>query len=301
MSSAVAKRRAAAIHAYVGENGGGKSYVATMDTIRSLERGRRVCSNVLFLDPDRQASCEAEAEEAWAAHGITERPTRPLALPHPLWTPLNRWRHIVEFEHGDMFLDEFQSIADSRRSQALPGEVLDKFQQMRRVDVGCRWTTPAWARADVSMRQVTRAVTYCRGYMPERQRPCAYPCPSASVVDHECVEETLWGANRLFYWRTFNPYDFDEFTHADANAEHRKSKLRVLTRQFHWRPRGRVTDYYDTFAPVLSISEPNESGRCLSCGGNRRRPSCSCSDAGGEDRTAEPSDRSPRHRSEVAA
>lgn len=274
MSAARARhqRRAATIHAYVGENGGGKTLAAIFDTIPSLEAGRQVAGTVMLLDPHRLADCEAEAEEAWAALGIEERPTRPLALPHPLWTPISRWSDLLERSDCDLLLDEVQGVVNSRAHQSLPAAVMTTIQQMRRADNAVRYMTPAYARADVSLREVTQAVTYCLGFLAERQRPCKPDC----ATEHVHVAPKLWGANRLFRWRTYNAKDFDEFTSADLATEQRKAKLRTLARQWHWRPRSDAHRYYDTFAPVLSIRDVTEAGSCLVCGGNRPRPRCSC-------------------------
>lgn len=281
-SRARAKRRAAEIHAYVGENGGGKSFAAIYDTIVSLKQGRRVAGTVLMLDPDREASCEAEADEAWAALGIHQRPTRPLALPHPLWTPITRWSHLLNLKATDVLLDEVQGIVNSRSHTSLPPAVMNQIHQMRRADNIIRWTTPAYARADVSLREVTKAVTYCVGLMPEPVHPCDDLCEE----DHEHTRARLWGANRLFLWRTFDALSFDEFTSSDVRNDRKRENLKKLTRQFVWRPRTDVTKWYDTFADVLSILDVTEGGSCLTCGGTRRRPKCSCDDHdAGEERT----------------
>lgn len=272
MGSAVGKRRAATIHAYVGENGGGKSLAAITDSVESLRRGRAVAGTVLMLHPTELAESIAQADERWDALGIEVRPTNPLRLPHPLWRPVQYWSDLLELSRTDLLLDEVQSVVNSRASGSLPPAVLTTLLQLRRADVVCRWTTPSYARADVALREVTQAVTYCRGYLPERVRACPLTCEQ----DHDHIAERLWGANRVFLWRTYAAIDFDEFTSADVNKDDRREKLRCLTRQFYWRQRGEAQDYYDTLAPVLSIKDVNESGTCLSCGGTRRRPSCSC-------------------------
>lgn len=268
-------RRSATIHAYVGENGGGKTLAAVHDTIPSLLAGRRVAGTVLLLDPQRQASSPAEADEAWAALDIVERPTRPLALPHPLWSPIRTWGDLLDRADHDLLLDEVQGVINSRAHQSLPAAVLTAVQQMRRADNAVRWMTPAYARADVALREVTQAVTYCLGFLPERQRPCRASCEA----DHVHVKARLWGANRLFRWRTYNAKDFDEFTSAHLSSEQRKQRLRCLARQWYRRNGGDAHLFYDTLAPILSIRDVTEAGTCLRCGGTRRRPACSCDPA----------------------
>lgn len=276
-------RRSATIHAYVGENGGGKTLAAVHDTIPSLLAGRRVAGTVLILDPGVMATCEAEADEAWSALGIVERPTRPLAMPHPLWSPIRTWSDLLDRSDCDLLLDEVQGVINSRAHQALPAAVLTSIQQMRRADNAVRWMTPAYARADVALREVTQAVTYCIGFRRERQRPCKAGCE----VEHEHETVKLWGANRLFRWRTYNATDFDEFTSAHLASQQRKEKLRSLAKQWYRRRGGDATAYYDTLAPILNIRDVTEAGSCLRCGGTRRRPQCKCAPA--ESSHAQPS------------
>lgn len=265
-------RRSATIHAYVGENGGGKTLAAIFDTIPSLEAGRMVAGTVMLLDPDRQADSLDHFEDAWASLGIEERPKRALALPHPLWVPIRTWADLLDRSDCDLLLDEVQGVVNSRAHQSLPAAVLTAVQQMRRADNAVRYMTPAYARADVALREVTQAVTYCLGFLPERHRPCAAECDQ----DHEHTKARLWGANRLFRWRTYNAKDFDEFTSAHLASDQRKERLRCLARQWYRRRGDDAHRYYDTFAPVLSIRDVTEGGSCLRCGGTRRRPACSC-------------------------
>jgi hypothetical protein len=302
-SRALMRRRAAEIHAYVGENGGFKSFCAVRDTIPSLLMGRKVVSTLLFLDPDHQASCEAEAEEAWAAWGIDARPTNPLALPHPLWRPVRTWADIMGLERSDLVLDEVQGIVNSRAHQSLPPAVMNQIHQMRRQDCIIRWTTPAYARADVSLREVTKAVTYCRGFLPA---PGGGGCPMNMRTfrwecgqDHDHIPARLWGQNRVAVWRTYNALAFDEFTSADVQRRETKQRpLKALAREAHVRRRSTmVARYYDTMAPVLSIRDVTETGMCLACGGNRRRPACTCAPVpGSEDAPAQRGARRSRHR-----
>lgn len=297
----VGLRRAAEIHAYVGENGSFKSYCAVRDTIPSLWQQRPVASTVCILDPDRMADSEAHALHEWCSKGLDGPPGRlqnPLSLPHPLWKPVRRWADLMDLEdRTDLLLDEVSGVVNSRAHQSLPPAVMNRIHQMRRADACIRWTTPAYQRADVSLREVTKAVTYCVGMAPEKQKNT---CPMRCEADHEHRWPKLWGHNRLALWRTYNANDFDEFTNADVRRSNESNgqanTLRKLAREFHLRRKTSETmRYYDTMADVLTIEDVSEAGTCLDCGGNRRRPQCSCNPpARSEDRTAKPPARSPR-------
>jgi len=225
-------RRAAAIHAYVGPNGGGKSLAMVYDSIPSLQAGRRVLSTVRLLDPET-------------------------GEPHPLYVPLTTWEQLLSFEGGDLLLDEVQGVVSSRAHQSLPPAVLTQLLQMRRRDVVVRWTAPSYARADVVLREVTLAVTYCKGYRPVYEGA------------------KLWGANRTFYWRTYDALSFDEFSAG------KRDQLKPLKRQVYSRLKDDAQGWYDTGAPVDYITDATEAGTCLVCGGHRRRPTCKCESASG--------------------
>lgn len=269
------RRRAAAIHAYVGSNGGGKSLAAVYDTIPSLRAGRPVLSTVRILDPET-------------------------GQPHPLCEPLTHWRQLLDFRGGDVLLDEVQGVVSSRGHQSLPPAILNLLLQLRRRDVLCRWTSPDYGRADVVLRQVTQAVTYCRGYLAEPSRGCLPDCEDAHHDPYGCLEDCddqhehwplrLWGANRLFRWKTFDALSFDEFTAG------KRDQLRAEVAQFYIRSRDpdRAQDWYDTLDTVEHIRDADESGTCLTCGGSRRRPKCECDREHGPQRSEDRADRASR-------
>lgn len=262
-----AQRRAAEIHFYAGTNGGGKSFAAVYDTIPTLESGRPVLSTVRLLDPSRVADSVEHARDAWGFHGVEHdlgKHSNPLALPHPLYVRWTNFGQLLDWSRGDVLADEVQGIFSSRAHGSTPHQVVNGMLQLRRDDCAFRATAPSFARLDVAVREVTKAVTLCSGYMKEP------------------VEGRLWGASRLFLWRTFDALDLDEW---DASAASDSGRQPKSVRQFLWRPRHPdVTRYYDTFAPVDEMEDPYEAGRCLRCGGNRPRPKCSCDvKGGGED------------------
>lgn len=137
------RRRAVPIHAYIGENGSGKSLAMVHDTLPSLDAGRRVLSTVRLLD---------------SATG----------LPHPAYERLTEWGQLMEAEHCDVLFDEVVGIASARESAGMPVQVANLLVQLRRRDVVLRWSAPAWARADKIIRETTQAVTLCAGMLGKR-------------------------------------------------------------------------------------------------------------------------------------
>lgn len=253
MSSKRDQRRSAPIHAYVGPNGGGKSLAMVYDTVPSILLGRRVLSTVTIVDPET-------------------------GDPHSLYEPLTQWRQLLEVEHADVLLDEVQGVVSSRQHQSLPPAVGNLLLQLRRRDVLLRWSSPSYARADLMLREVTQAVTYCRGYRPEPQRvEFVEGCDGKRCrQDHEHLASAakLWGANRWFLWRTYDAFQFDEFTTG------KRESLDKLAMQFYRRTRDDAQEWYRTLDPVDYIVDATEAGTCLTCGGSRRRPRCSCPTAG---------------------
>lgn len=265
MSDARARRRAATIHAYVGGNGGGKSLALVHDTIPSLSMTWR-------CDVDWHRHTQAGITSGLRRVLSTVRIVDPVTgEDHRSYTKLNRWAQLLEAEHCDVLLDEVQGVVNSRAHASLPPAVLNLLLQQRRLDNVIRWSTPDYARADVVLRQVSQAVTYCRGYLPEPVKPC----PDGCEVEHSHQAATLWGANRLFLWRTYDAFAFDEFTTS------KREDLPRAVRQVFWRPRHDTHRRYDTYDQVSSIEDVNEAGTCLTCGGHRRRPACSCEPADG--------------------
>jgi hypothetical protein len=271
MGDARGRRRAATIHAYVGGNGGGKSLALVHDTLPSLAM-RWACDV-----PWHRHTIEGRTEGMRTVLSTVAIVDPATGDPHPQYVKLHRWRQLLEAEHTDVLLDEVQGVVSSRSHQSLPPAVLNLLLQQRRLDNVVRWSTPDYARADVVLRQVTQAVTYCRGYLPEPQR------------DPDNVR--LWGSNRMFLWRTYDAFAFDEFTTS------KREDLPRAIRQVFWRPSHDTQRWYDTYDQVSTIEDVTEAGTCLTCGGHRRRPSCSCEPA--EDartartRAARRTDRSP--------
>lgn len=233
-------RRGYPIHAYIGANGGGKSLAAVYDTLPTLAAGRPVLSTVRLIDPTTGGD-------------------------HPLWIPLgvregsteNPYRALLEAEFCDVIFDEVTGIASSRDSMSLPSPVANHLVQLRRRDVALRWTAPSWKRADTIIREVSQAVTLCLGFWKQSMKA-------------EDGTDRLWSSRKLFYWRTYDSAAFEEWSTA------KRERLRPQARQLYWRDSSDAPAAYDTFDAVLSLTTPDDSGRCMDCNGNRPRPKCVC-------------------------
>lgn len=280
---ALRRRRNYPIRCYVGPNGGGKSLAMVNDVLPSLAAGRRVVSTVRILD----------------ANGD----------PHPLWVPLTDFRTLLDVERADVLLDEVTGVASSRSGgSVIPPAVLNLLMQLRRRDVTMSWTAPAWNRAEKVMREVTQAVTLCQGFVPKANKGnvtshvgrhlWADVAWSSAAVDtitdaalegldvpldelepamvcpidkpHKHDDARLWAPRRLFYWRTFDAFVFDEWSTA------KREKVKPVARQVFWRPGSAAEASYDTLDQVLSVAAVTDSGRCVDCNGTRTAPKCSC-------------------------
>lgn len=232
-----ARRRAYPIRAYVGSNGGGKSLAAVHDALHAMDNGRRVLSNVRLWDPET-------------------------GQPHRLWIPLTSFTQLLEARGCDVLMDEVTGVASSRESTSLPPQVANLLVQLRRRDLSLMWTTPAWARADKIIREVTQLVTVCKGSLPERSG--------------DGLRE--WRPKRLFTWRSYDAGTFDEWNTGLQDRTRKRHAELILTQRF-WRPGSRTEDAYRTYEEVAVLGwSISVGGTCLSCGGRRIVPKCSCND-----------------------
>lgn len=285
------RRREYGIHGYCGPNGSGKSLAMVHDTLLTLSGGRQVLSTVRLLDYRSPRPCAAvpialgvdddHGHARWDANGcddpaghyvrrraavwnaesevfdtVVHDTGRVHAAAHPLYVPLRNWAQLLTFSNGDVLLDEVTGVANSRDSASMPSEVGNLLVQLRRRDIQLRWSAPAWARADKILREVTFAVTDCRGHLAKQRQ----------------TEDgaRMWRDRRLSVWRTFDTAAYEDWaTDEGETAE-------PLMSQTFWRP-GSVTERsYDTVDGVSAISTLNDAGNCLSCGGTRARRKCSC-------------------------
>jgi len=249
----VEARRHVPIHAYVGPNGSGKSLAMVRDTLDSLSAGRPVLSTVRLQDFAGRSPCDDPGCSS-PRHG---QPGHLAA--HPSFVRLGSFLDLMDAEHCDVLLDEVTGVADARESGGMPVQVRNLLVQLRRRDVVLRWTSPSFTFADVTIRRVTQAVTFSRGMMP---------------VDRD---GTLWRDRRLFLWRTFDARDIplDE-QRVDASVRLREDGVRPLVRELFWRPDSDAESAYDTSDSVATLGVANTAGMCLTCGGKRLHPKCSC-------------------------
>jgi hypothetical protein len=253
VSKKAVRRRSATIHAYVGENGDGKTLAAVYDTLPDLEAGRRVLSNVEILDP---------------ATGDL----------HPLCELLTHPSQLLDFEDGSVVLDEMTGVAEARQHASMPPALLDLIVKLRKRDVPVRWTATDFTRADVGLRQVTQGVTHCRGFMgvPAARRLVDRVVltggEATSAVEAGEARWVLWPAKRLFRWRTYGARQWE----AASQNRIQKGDLDVLCRQWFYRP-GHVAELsYRTLDSTGMFEHLDDVGRCLRCGGVRRPQRCEC-------------------------
>lgn len=228
-------RRGFEIHAYNGANGHGKSLAMMHDTKLSIDAGRPILSTVRVIDPST---------------GETYRN----------YEPFRRWDQLLSFREGDVLMDEVIGIAASETGKSLKKEVQLFLNQLRRRDILLRWTAPSWSRANIVLREVTKAVTVCRGFFPQ--------------VQDSADGSRMWGSNRLFRWTTYDAIDFATWT------DNKEATLKGKVNAWMWRPGSWAEASYDTFDSVDHVD--SGEGVCLHCGGDRPklvRPACSCDPA----------------------
>lgn len=248
----VVQRRGLPISAYVGANGGGKTLAMIHDTLPTL-RGL-------------PWHCEVETHRH-TAQGVTRGMRSVLSTvtvldgdgetPHPLFERLTSWRQLVVAEHCDVLLDEVTGSASARSYQAMPPQLLQLFVQLRKADVVVRYTTPNWARTDVVLREVTQAVTVCKGFFWEKS------------------PGLLWPSKRMFRWATYDAMDWEEM------SLEKVARARPLMVAWYYRPGREAMRRYNTRDAVATLDHVSESGLCLECGGTRVRQRCSCGDGDG--------------------
>lgn len=254
-------RASKGITAYVGANGSGKTTAMAWDTIPTLEAGLPVLSTVRLLDYRDPRPCEDPecgfATELFIPGTSCDKddPNRHRQA-HPLWVPLTSWLQVMAWKRGDILLDEVSGVASSRDHHSMPSEVGNHLQQLRKGDCITRWTAPAWGRADTIIRSCTAQVVSARGFFPKE------------ATADETGYVRRWRQNRLFMWRSFDAYEFEDFTVA------KRDTLKTTNTDRHWGPGSPAFDLFDTYAKALHIGTVSVSGTCAICGGSRPRPRC---------------------------
>lgn len=289
-AEAVRLRQRVPIMACVGGNGGGKS-LCMIYTILPVLRGMAWhcenpdhlhthgtdCAARLYLstEPTEVCTCSTswavgptgrnhvvEVAEGGTVEGfrtvlstVALRDLDDPSKPSPFYVRLRSFVQLLAVEHADVLLDEVTGVASSRQSASLPPQVENLIQQLRRRDARLIWTTPDYGNADNRIRSVTQAVVYCAG---------------TKKIFREREDGIIWPESRLFRWTMFDATEFDRFTAG------KREKLKPMARQWFWGPGHIAREAYDTFAAVTQLGAAADGGMCLSCGGSRARPKCSC-------------------------
>jgi hypothetical protein len=239
-SSAFALRAVSSfpIMGFVGPNGGGKTLAAVKLALAALRAGRRVLSTVPLLDP-------ATGE------------------PHPLYVPFTDWDQLLEWEDGDVLADEVITIAGSREHASLDVRAQALLVQLRKRNVRFWWTAPSFARCDKIIREVTQAVTECRGFYADR---------AAAQVRRGVIQS--WAPKRLFAFRTYDTVEFEEWT-----AGKRERAVPLVAEWFKG-PGSEVFKAYDTLGAVNVIAGVGDGGLCDTCGGtvSNKPRGCRCNE-----------------------
>jgi hypothetical protein len=136
----------------------------------------------------------------------------------------------------------------------MPAAVERLLQKLRHADMTLCWTAPAWARADLILRETTQAVTVCEGSRREK-------------TEHD---GRLWLRNRQFEFTTFDAITYTDWT------EGKQDKARRLAFQRFYGPGSAAFAAYNSLGGVDTITSVTDAGRCVACGGTRTAPKCSC-------------------------
>lgn len=281
-AEAVRKRRGFAIMAYIGANGSGKSATCCLDTIPTLRGIMWNCEN-----PDHYHTSQGITSGVRRVLS-TMRFTTPDGEAHPLWIPLTDYSQLVNFEHGDLILDEVGGAVASSTGDDIPMSVKAVLQEMRRKEVNIRWTAPSWARASKVLRECSLGVTVSQGkfavrdsdeveftgwHLMEQMNEWTFQLEQVMCeIDglHSHSAGRTWGSRRLFSTATYAAEQFDEWTAA------KREKLKPHVRQLIWRPGHELELAYDTHAHVNKLGQITDSGRCDHCMGYKPRRKCEC-------------------------
>lgn len=229
-----------AIHAFVGENGSGKTNVMVRQATRALDRGRTVISNVpLYADK---------------AAGVL----------HPNYIPFDSWNVLLDAHNCVIVMDEMTGVANARESAPLPQPIQLIFNQLRKRKITVLWSSPVFEDAQIQIRRITRAVTVCVGSWSDK----AVYNRGLESADPEFDE--AWIPNRLFHARTWRKTNVAEFDHTKAGQPE--------VDEWFWGPGSRSFETYDTNQETTRLQEADDTGLCMACYGVRKRGECVCTD-----------------------
>jgi hypothetical protein len=259
ITKAMQKRRSVPVAGYTGTSGHGKSASMIRDSLPSLALGRTIVSTVEILD----------------AH---------TGNPHPQYVPFTSWHQFEDLRNTDILMDEITSIMDAQESTSLPKIARRLIPQQRRRNNVVRWSGIDWDNVNRRLRQMTQAVTMCRGFMPDY---------AATKADRDSATIPLWAPNRAFFLVTRDAQRVQASEDSKrlsgdvgvgpARAGSRRQP-RALTREIWWGPGSLVFDSYRTLGEVMAVD-----GSCPICGGKPVEKQCRGHD--GESATARPARR----------
>lgn len=253
------RRRLQAIMAYDGPNGSGKTAAMVYDTLPTLDGIRWECR----VKDHRHTLAGVYEGERYVLANLDLYDTETGEL-HPRSVRLVDWGQLLTAEHCDVLFDEIMGIASARDSGGLPGEVAMLLQKLRHFDITLRLTTPRFGAAHIDLRSVVKAVTACRGFMPNK-----------------ASKQVAWAPNRLFNWRTFSTEDYEDGAPSRSERDRNKKGVRAKVVAWVWGPDSRMFAAYDTLGVVSVLAKALPSGTCSICGGRRSIPKCTCDDAPG--------------------
>lgn len=236
MTNGIRRRRNVPVMGYIGTSGHGKSGSMVRDSLYSLHLGRTLVSTVEILD----------------AH---------TGNPHPLYEPFTSFRQMDGRRGVDFLMDEITGIMDSHDT-SMPKRVRRTLPQQRRAGNFVRWSGIDWDNSNRRLRQMTQAVTLCRGYFPLRDTGA------------------MWAPNRAFRLKTYDAQKMMRSEDAQVLAKTaplvgskgaRIRKPQVLVREW-WRGSTSLAfDSYNTMGDVLAVD-----GSCPECGGRIPERACKC-------------------------
>lgn len=221
---------------------------------------------------------------AWATGRVVVSNLRlyPEALGYPAeyWRPLSSGAELlrlgdhggrVEPETGELWsttedrgvmllLDEITSVFPSRGFADLPYEVQRFLQQMRKPDVApVVWTAPAWARADLMLREVCQFAIEAEPMFPLLSRRPSTPWG--------------WPGHRWFRYLIHDAFSYEEFIGvAVAGGERSRREPESVRRLWRRKVLKAARLAYDTREGVELLDHI----ACPRCGGKQARKTCRC-------------------------
>lgn len=242
MTKAMRRRRSVPIMGYVGTSGHGKSASMVRDTLPSLAAGRKIVSTVEILD----------------AH---------TGNPHPLYVPFTSWHQFHDLSDSDILMDEITSVMDAQEATALPKVARRLIPQQRRRNNLVRWSGIDWDNVNRRLRQMTQAVTFCRGFVPDR---------SVMRVESSSLDAIpMWAPNRAFFLVTRDAQRLmasDDSKRISGELSDRKGSAKrpkALCREIWWGPSSPAFNSYRTLGEVSAVD-----GSCPICGGKPVERQC---------------------------